>query len=67
MSVDPAFNMMLKEIENMVTRGRLDLPLTLTFAVVRGDVTLLQQLLRRGLDPNECDSDYRTPLVRKPT
>jgi potassium channel len=66
MSVDPAISTMLKEIENMVTRGRLDLPLTLTFAVVRGDITLLQQLLRRDLDPNECDSGYHTPLVRRP-
>ncbi|XP_078153292.1 potassium channel AKT1-like [Carex rostrata] len=62
MDMDPAIGTVLKEIENMVTRGRLDLPLTLTFAVVRGDLTLLQQLLRRGLDPNECDNDYHSPL-----
>ncbi|XP_078149521.1 potassium channel AKT1-like [Carex rostrata] len=60
--MDPAISTVLKEIETMVTRGRLDMPLTLTFAVVRADFSLLQQLLRRGLDPNECDNDYHSPL-----
>ncbi|KAF3325187.1 Potassium channel AKT1 [Carex littledalei] len=62
MDMDPAISTVLKEIEAMVTRGRLDMPLTLTFAVVRADISLLQQLLRRGLDPNECDNDYHSPL-----
>ncbi|PNT72497.1 hypothetical protein BRADI_2g45170v3 [Brachypodium distachyon] len=52
----------LKEIENMLARGRLDLPITLCFAVTRGDDLLLQQLLKRGLDPNETDNDGRTAL-----
>jgi hypothetical protein len=53
----------LKEIENMLARGRLELPITLSFAVTRGDENLLHQLLKRNLDPNESDQDGRTTLV----
>ena len=53
----------LKEIESMLARGRLDLPITLCFAVTRGDDHLLHQLLKRNLDPNESDQDGRTALV----
>lgn len=53
----------LREIENMLTWGQLDLPLTLSFAVIRGDDLLLHQLLRRGLDPNESDNNGHTALV----
>ncbi|KAJ4787913.1 Potassium channel [Rhynchospora pubera] len=59
---DPTIDILLKEIENMVTRGRLDLPLTLTFAATRQDAKLLQKLLNRNMDPNECDCNNRTPL-----
>ncbi|XP_062206354.1 potassium channel AKT1-like isoform X2 [Phragmites australis] len=52
----------LKEIENMLSRGRLDLPITLCFAVTRGDDFLLHQLLKRGLDPNESDNNGHTAL-----
>ncbi|XP_039851555.1 potassium channel AKT1-like isoform X2 [Panicum virgatum] len=52
----------LKEIENMLARGRLDLPITLCFAVTRGDDLLLHQLLKRGLDPNESDNNGHTAL-----
>ncbi|KAL6614834.1 hypothetical protein ACP70R_037104 [Stipagrostis hirtigluma subsp. patula] len=52
----------LKEIENMLARGRLDLPITLCFAVTRGDDFLLHQLLKRGLDPNESDNNGHTAL-----
>lgn len=55
---------LLKDIENMLTRGRLDLPLTLCFAILREDDYLLHQLLRRGLDPNESDNNGHTALVR---
>lgn len=54
---------LLRETESMLTRGRVDLPLTLSFAIVRGDDVLLHQLLRRGLDPNESDNEGRTALV----
>jgi len=47
----------------MITRGRLDLPLTLCAAVTRGDDLILEQLLKRGLDPNESDSTDHTALV----
>ncbi|KAJ6820407.1 potassium channel AKT1-like [Iris pallida] len=50
------------EVDKMLARGRLDLPLTLNAAVSRGDDLLLHQLLKRGLDPNEGDNNQRTPL-----
>jgi ankyrin repeat protein len=53
----------LKEIENMLARGHLDLPITLFFAVTRGDDLLLHQLLKRGFDPNESDNNGHTALV----
>lgn len=60
---DPWMKGLLREIESMLTRGRVDLPLTLSFAVVRDDDVLLHQLLRRGLDPNETDNEGRTAMV----
>ncbi|KAH6773000.1 K+ transporter 1 [Perilla frutescens var. frutescens] len=59
---DPIMEGVLIETENMLARGRLDLPLTLCFAAVRGDDLLLHHLLKRGLDPNESDNNGRTPL-----
>lgn len=53
----------LSEVQRMLTRGRLDLPLTLCGAVTRGDDLILEQLLKRGLDPNESDSTDHTALV----
>lgn len=53
----------LAETEHMLTQGRMDLPLTLCFAALRGDDLLLQQLLKRGSDPNESDNNKRTALV----
>ena len=60
---DPRMSLVLVETENMLARGRMDLPLSLCFAALRGDDLLLQQLLKRGLDPNELDSSGRTVLV----
>ena len=60
---DPIMSQVLVETENMLARGRMDLPLSLCFAALRGDNLLLQQLLKRGLDPNELDSNGRTVLV----
>ena len=60
---DPIMSQILVETENMLARGRMDLPLSLCFAALRGDDLLLQQLLKRGLDPNELDSNGRTVLV----
>ncbi|KAG6502532.1 hypothetical protein ZIOFF_034816 [Zingiber officinale] len=59
---DPLMEGLQREIENMLIRGRLDLPLTLCFAILRGDDFLLHQLLRRGLDPNESDNNGHTAL-----
>lgn len=41
------------ETENLLARGRLDLPLSLCFATLRGDDLLLQILLLRGHGANE--------------
>jgi hypothetical protein len=60
---DPIMEGVLVETENMLARGRMDLPVSLCFAAARGDDLLLQQLLKRGLDPNESDNNGRTALV----
>ena len=60
---NPMMSEVLVETENMLARGRMDLPLSLCFAVLRGDDLLLHQLLKRGLDPNESDNNGRTALV----
>lgn len=62
---DPIMEGVLVETENMLARGRMDLPVSLCFAAVRGDDFLLHQLLKRGSDPNESDNDGRTALVGK--
>ncbi|XWS70657.1 hypothetical protein CRYUN_Cryun03dG0065600 [Craigia yunnanensis] len=59
---DPIMQGVLIETENMLARGRMDLPLNLCFATLRGDDLLLHQLLKRGLDPNESDNNGRTAL-----
>lgn len=59
---DPIMENVLLETENMLARGRMDLPLSLCFATLRGDDLLLHQLLKRGLDPNESDNNDRTAL-----
>ncbi|KAL9260330.1 Potassium channel AKT1-like protein [Drosera capensis] len=59
---DPLMQSVLKDVENMLARGRMDLPLSLCFAASRGDEPLLQQLLKKGADPNELDSNGRTAL-----
>lgn len=53
----------LADIEHMLARGRMDLPLSLCFAAKRGDDLLLHHLLRRGSDPNEMDDNGRTAMV----
>lgn len=53
----------LRETELMLAQGRMDLPLTLCFAAIRGDAMLLHHLLKKGLDPNEADNNGRTALV----
>ena len=60
---DPIMEGVLVETENMLARGRMDLPLSLCFAALREDDSLLHQLLKRGLDPNESDNNGRTALV----
>lgn len=61
---DPIMEAVLADIENMLSQGRMDVPLSLCFAVSRGDDVLLHKLLRRGgLDANEVDHAGRTVLV----
>ncbi|XP_052211408.1 potassium channel AKT1-like isoform X2 [Diospyros lotus] len=59
---DPVMEAVLMDVEHMLAHGRMDLPLSLCFAAMRGDDLLLNQLLRRGTDPNELDSNGRTAL-----
>nr|GEW86305.1 potassium channel AKT1-like [Tanacetum cinerariifolium] len=59
---DPIMEGVLLETENMLARGRMDLPLSLCFATLRGDDLLLHKLLKKGLDPNESDNNGRTAL-----
>ncbi|PSR91820.1 Potassium channel like [Actinidia chinensis var. chinensis] len=59
---DPMMEAILMDTEHMLAQGRMDLPLSLCFAAMRGDDLLLHQLLRRGMDPNELDSNGRTAL-----
>ncbi|GKG54138.1 hypothetical protein Tco_0557661, partial [Tanacetum coccineum] len=40
----------LMETQNMLARGRLDLPISLCFAPLRGDDLLLRKLLKLVLD-----------------
>nr|XP_043624262.1 potassium channel AKT1 [Erigeron canadensis] len=59
---DPVMEGVLMDIENMLAHGRMDLPVSLCFATLRGDDLLLKKLLKRGLDPNESDNNGRTAL-----
>ena len=54
---NPVIEGVLADIESMLVQGRMELPLSLCFAVLRGDDLLLYQLLKRGLDLNELDSN----------
>jgi len=62
---DPLMQEILTDTEHFLGQGRMGLPLSLCFAATRGDDLLLQQLLRRGSDPNEVDNGGRTALVSR--
>ncbi|KAL2236088.1 UNVERIFIED_CONTAM: Potassium channel AKT1 [Sesamum indicum] len=59
---DPVMQEILTDTEHMLAHGRMDVPLSLCFAVSREDDLLLNHLLRRGLEPNELDSNGRSAL-----
>ncbi|KAL3566165.1 hypothetical protein D5086_031580 [Populus alba] len=59
---DPEMEGILQHTEHMLTQDRMDLPLTLCIAAMRGDDLLLHQLLKQGSDPNETDENGRTAL-----
>lgn len=53
------------EIESMLSKGKMDLPISLIYAANKPDDMLLHQLLKKGSDPNEIDNKTgRTALVR---
>lgn len=60
---EPVMHEILTYTEQMLAHGRMDMPLSLCFAAARGDDLLLNHLLRRGMDPNEFDSNGRNALV----
>nr|WIV69042.1 potassium channel AKT1 [Salicornia europaea] len=59
---DPMMQSVLRDIEKMLAKGQMDLPLDLCFAAARDDEPLLQNLLRRGSHPDERDMNGRTAL-----
>ncbi|KAL0447495.1 UNVERIFIED_CONTAM: Potassium channel AKT1 [Sesamum latifolium] len=59
---DPVMQEILTDTEHMLAHGRMDVPLSLCFAVAREDDLLLHHLLRRGLEPNELDRNGRNAL-----
>ncbi|GFP93752.1 potassium channel akt1 [Phtheirospermum japonicum] len=59
---DPQLQEILAYTEHMLAHGRMEVPLSLCFAAARGYDLLLHHLLRRGLDPNEVDSNERNAL-----
>ncbi|KAK7260861.1 hypothetical protein RIF29_27160 [Crotalaria pallida] len=61
-SEDPLMKGIVAETEALLARGRMDLPISLLFASNRGDDILLHQLLKKGSDPNEADTNGRTAL-----
>ncbi|XP_042039462.1 potassium channel AKT1-like [Salvia splendens] len=59
---DPAMQEILTHTEQILAKGRFDMPLSLCFAADRGDALLLIQMLRKGMDPDELDSNGRRAL-----
>ncbi|PIN13562.1 K+-channel ERG [Handroanthus impetiginosus] len=59
---DPVMQEIYECTQHVLAHGRMDVPLSLCFAASRGDYALLQHLLKRGLDPNELDSNGRSAL-----
>lgn len=55
----------MAEIETLLARGKMDLPISLIFAAQKGDDIMLHELLKKGSDPNEIDNKTgKTALVR---
>ncbi|XP_058724846.1 potassium channel AKT6-like isoform X2 [Vicia villosa] len=46
----------MAEIEILLARGKMDLPISLIFAAHKGDDIMLHELLKKGSDPNEIDN-----------
>ncbi|KAL2318102.1 hypothetical protein Fmac_031978 [Flemingia macrophylla] len=59
----PLMREILADVERMLARVKMDLPISLSFAVLeRDDDLLLRKLLKKGSDPNETDSKGKTAL-----
>ncbi|XP_029130073.1 potassium channel AKT6 isoform X1 [Cajanus cajan] len=58
----PLIRGILENVEGMLARGKMDLPISLLFAVSRDDDLLLRKLLKKGSDPNEVDKNGKTAL-----
>ncbi|GKD59406.1 hypothetical protein Tco_1296915, partial [Tanacetum coccineum] len=56
----------LMETQNMLARGRLDLPISLWFAPLRGDDLLLRKLLKLVLDANKSGNNDGVNIVLLP-
>lgn len=55
----------MAEIEILLARGKMNLPISLIFAAHKGDDIMLHELLKKGSDPNEIDNKTgKTALVR---
>lgn len=61
-SEKPEMKEVLRDVEKMLSEGKMDFPLSLCVAATRGDHLLLHQFLKRGMNPNELDSNGRTAL-----
>ncbi|KAL5071427.1 hypothetical protein RYX36_022314 [Vicia faba] len=46
----------MAEIETLLARGKMDLPISLIFAAYKGDDIMLHELLKKGSDPSEIDN-----------
>jgi len=49
-------------MEQSLAKGTMDVPVSLCFVASIGDTLLMEELLKNGMDPNESDSNSRTPL-----
>ncbi|KAH7278030.1 hypothetical protein KP509_38G020400 [Ceratopteris richardii] len=59
---DDLSTLLWKEIESLMSNSTIGVRLNMCFVTMKGDCKLIEQLLKRGRDPNEIDSFARTSL-----
>eukprot|EP00252_Welwitschia_mirabilis_P003023 TRINITY_DN13071_c0_g1_i1.p1 TRINITY_DN13071_c0_g1~~TRINITY_DN13071_c0_g1_i1.p1 ORF type:complete len:795 (+),score=94.59 TRINITY_DN13071_c0_g1_i1:117-2501(+) len=59
---DPIYDEVTKEVEQVLVRGKASVSVSLPFFASKGDAQALENLLKRGIDPNESDYGNRTAL-----